>query len=550
MVFTAAQTTAFFENPGQMAIPAATRAQLQTEGIISVDDLSEFDNDNLKQISENLRRPSGRIPVDPNNPNGPTMPTPPFVFGAKSFNRIKASADIIRYYETVDRVITAGNMQWDPVIKAFVEHWKALKERKSKDKPETPKISRTLPVVKWTEAFHDYLHRVVGTRTIPLAYVVRSEVNVPAPTALLNGQPYSELHGSVEGELIARASHAHALYRDDNAAVYYLLEEATRGTSYAASIKPFQRTKDGRGAFLALVAQYAGEDKWRAMIKSSEELMHNRKWKGQSSYSLEKFVGQHRNAYVTLSQCQTHVQYQLPNENTRVTHLLDNIECHDPPLQAAMALVRNDTDVDGKMNDFEATASFILPHDPVAKKRSTASSKRPAADISEADGWWSTGDASEAEPSEEVDISEADVAAHSAKPRIGKTGVELRFHKHAEYADLSEEQKAELEDHRDRQEAEGKGRHLSKRKARFSNGGRQNPKDVRKTKKFKSMVAAAVAEAIKTKKDKDEGDATADQQLKDYIVSVVQSAAKGKTTNITPPTPAVTINSILGRLKK
>jgi hypothetical protein len=72
------------------------------------------------------------------------------------------------------------------------------------------------------------------------------------------------------------------------------------------------------------------------MIKTAEELPHNRKWKGQTSYSLENFVSQHRNAYVTLSQCQTHVQYQLPNENTRVTHLLDNIECHDPPLQAAM----------------------------------------------------------------------------------------------------------------------------------------------------------------------------------------------------------------------
>ena len=44
-----------------------------------------------------------------------------------------------------------------------------------------------------------------------------------------------------------RAAHTHALFRDDNYVVYYHLEEATRGTSYAASIKPFQRGKDGRG---------------------------------------------------------------------------------------------------------------------------------------------------------------------------------------------------------------------------------------------------------------------------------------------------------------
>jgi hypothetical protein len=60
MVFTNAQTTAFFEDANQMAIPALTRLQLQTEGIVTVDDLEEFQEDTLKQIVDNLRRPSGR----------------------------------------------------------------------------------------------------------------------------------------------------------------------------------------------------------------------------------------------------------------------------------------------------------------------------------------------------------------------------------------------------------------------------------------------------------------------------------------------------------
>jgi hypothetical protein len=126
---------------------------------------------------------------------------------------------------------------------------KSLQERKLKDNPETPKISKSLPVVKWTKAFYDFLNRVIGTRTISLAYVVHDEVAVPAPPLLLNNQTFSETQGSVEAELIARASHAHPLFRDDNASVYYLLEEATRTTSYAASIKPFQRTKNSRAAF-------------------------------------------------------------------------------------------------------------------------------------------------------------------------------------------------------------------------------------------------------------------------------------------------------------
>ena len=33
------------------------------------------------------------------------------------------------------------------------------------------------------------------------------------------------------------------MFMEDNSSVYYKLEEATRATSYVASIKPYQRTK-------------------------------------------------------------------------------------------------------------------------------------------------------------------------------------------------------------------------------------------------------------------------------------------------------------------
>ncbi len=170
--------------------------------------------------------------------------------------------------------------------------------------------------------------------------------------------------------MIASASHNHPLFRDDSAAVYYLLEEATRETTYAPSIRPFQRAKDGRGAWYSLINQYAGDDKWQAELTRQDELLHNREWKGQSNFSLEKFIAQHRNAYVSMRQCVEHVTFQLPNERTRVTYLLDAIQNSDPGLQAAMAQVRTDTDPNtGRMNDFEATASYLLPYDPVSKKR-------------------------------------------------------------------------------------------------------------------------------------------------------------------------------------
>ena len=269
-------------------------------------------------------------------------------------------------------------MRWSNVMKNFEIQWKALKERKEADDPDVPKISKSLPIMKWTEAFQDYLHRTIGMRTIPLAYITRVTVDVPAitPPQEVN-KPHSTEYGSIEVELIARASHDHELYKEDNGSVYYHLEEATRGTIYSASIKPIQQGKNGRGAWLALTSQYAGNNKWEAELKRQDNLLHQCQWKGQNTFPLEGFIGQHRNAFVSMQQCAEHVSYQLPNEHTRVGYLLEGIQCSDAGLQAAMASVGTDNGADGMRNDFEKAAAHLLPYDPMAKRRAAVAQNKP-----------------------------------------------------------------------------------------------------------------------------------------------------------------------------
>ena len=72
-----------------------------------------------------------------------------------------------------------------------------------------------------------------------------------------------------------------------------------------------------------------------------------------------------------MQECAEHVQHQLPHEITRLTYLLNAIESHHAPLQAAMANFCLDDGEQGKMNDFELASSYLLPHGPVAAKRQT-----------------------------------------------------------------------------------------------------------------------------------------------------------------------------------
>ena len=95
MIVTATQTTDFFTEPGYMDLPANTRLLISQEGLEDLDDLVEFDEKSLNQITENLRLPGGRVPdPDPNASVGATIPTPYFVFGAKIQLRLKAAFDV------------------------------------------------------------------------------------------------------------------------------------------------------------------------------------------------------------------------------------------------------------------------------------------------------------------------------------------------------------------------------------------------------------------------------------------------------------------------
>jgi hypothetical protein len=125
MVLTAAQTTAFFENADQMAIPNATVMELVNEGINTVDDLAEFDKETIDQIANNLRRPAVE----------PAAGGHHFVFGAKSKKRLKIACELVRFYSTVGRPLTAANIQWNLVILNFEIQWKAMKVRIDGDEP-------------------------------------------------------------------------------------------------------------------------------------------------------------------------------------------------------------------------------------------------------------------------------------------------------------------------------------------------------------------------------------------------------------------------------
>ena len=222
-----------------------------------MNDLDDFDEESIKQITHNLWRAM---------PNPDKIFQPPFPFGAKVQKRLKQTCKLVCFYNTVgkDYMLTA---LWYTVVNNFYYQWMALEGRKEAEAQTVPKVVKELSILYWSDAFNDHLSRCIGEWMVPLIYVVRKNVTpTVALGARMTDRPHAvgteEEDGLIERDLISFAGHAHPLFKDNSTMVYFKLEEAMRGTQFAASLKPYQLKKDGCGTYLAILGQYTGKDKW------------------------------------------------------------------------------------------------------------------------------------------------------------------------------------------------------------------------------------------------------------------------------------------------
>ena len=107
-------------------------------------------------------------------------------------------------------------------------------------KPEVPKITKNVNPLRWLESFKDCLFRTFGVRGCPSLYVVRGNEDVPLDEddPLQPGKSYGS-SSSVLEEMMQRLTRRNTLFMNDNASVYSMLEEETRSTIYAPTIKPY-----------------------------------------------------------------------------------------------------------------------------------------------------------------------------------------------------------------------------------------------------------------------------------------------------------------------
>ena len=106
-----AQDRTFFHILTQIEISYEVRIHLNFKGTNALEDLVDFEEDSISKISNKLRRLGGRVPgLNRGAIEGATNPTPPFTFGVNQQVRLIAAFILIRFYETVSRVVVPTNV--------------------------------------------------------------------------------------------------------------------------------------------------------------------------------------------------------------------------------------------------------------------------------------------------------------------------------------------------------------------------------------------------------------------------------------------------------
>jgi len=115
-------------------------------------------------------------------------------------------------------------------------------------------------------------------------------------------------------------------FQSDNVKVWDLISATFKSHAAWTVVRPFQKAKDGRGAYFALYQHYLGASSVDNMSSSAEKNLKNALYKGElKNFNFEKYVRIHMDQHQILNDLKEH-GYAGIDERSKVRHLTDGIK--------------------------------------------------------------------------------------------------------------------------------------------------------------------------------------------------------------------------------
>lgn len=276
---------------------AGTRQAINQQGLTMFGDLLGLIEDDIEELCANVRKPGGTI-ANPNAniPNQPAViPNPGQNLGLIQEKRLK----MLHYY--VHHLRRVQRLPFDRAA-ATLDRLRTVYLLKTEDEtdeelalPEAFTRVDTARVV--IENLDNYLRRKRNENGVPIAYVVRDTVALPAA----NEDPGFGLPSYLE-EMIRRAPHDTPEFENDNMFVWNVIRHITHGGGPAWNwVSRYMRTANGRDAYIALKTHYLG-DAYQLRIRAlADSRIETAYYDGQNrNFTFENYCALLNNAFADI----------------------------------------------------------------------------------------------------------------------------------------------------------------------------------------------------------------------------------------------------------
>ena len=312
----------------------------EEQGVSSIAILVTMDEPFLKEIVSNMRKPGGEAAGG----FAVTAIAERTLLQARLYvfhlNRIQRPFD--RDTATLVRIQDLWNAR-QRSNKAAIDETTPLKDMDLPDKFLKVEDARL-----FLEKLDTALENLTGLNGAPLLYVVRKEVELPEDTWEGKDPGYGE--PTFEAELIRRTTHDNAEYRVDNKIVFKILQHLTQGGPGWNWVSKFLRSKNGRGAYLALQANYFGSDYVAKVVSDADQTVSTIYYDGKArNFTWDKFTERLNQAFTDLQD-----NGETLTERKKIRTLLTAVR--DPALATAVELVDSQPE---NYSTFEKAKSYI-----------------------------------------------------------------------------------------------------------------------------------------------------------------------------------------------
>jgi hypothetical protein len=257
------------------------------QGMDTLDEFRIMDETEIESLCRVCRKPGGTTQVNDVRVNHPGHNVP-----MKAENNLKLMAFYLKFQHNTSTTVTPADIT--------VENVRGLHALKQWQEDHKDLPAPEIPNKDWPrnfEAIEEWMRGCLGVTGIPLAYVIRAELDPMAPPCGTWPSNQDKLIGRAPIRTVAADGTItwDPTFITDRTRVWELLSTVTRDLDYCWTyVRPAQRTRDGRMAYLALKTHYLGQNYVDQMASAAETKLANTFYNGETrNFPFEKYVRVH-----------------------------------------------------------------------------------------------------------------------------------------------------------------------------------------------------------------------------------------------------------------